>query len=244
MRRRVHWLVLLLALNGCAQRLPAHAWAGPDDALETLRQRAESVRTLQSAARVVLARPDGETVHLDAALIAGFPDHLRLRAWKLGQTVFDLTWTPGGLWVDARREEGTDEQAGLSPTAAEFAAAWSLFDPGFFSAEFASVRAPDAGPIVMIERRPSLDRAGATVLCEVDRATLTPRRYTVLGPSGVSRATLTLDRYQSFDGIVWPTRIEARGPGGSVVVFIDSARFNETLPERAFVPPAGAVKQP
>lgn len=235
---------LLLVLTACARPLPQHVWSGPDEALATLRQRASGIRTLQSSARVILVRPGGETVHLDAALVASFPGRVRLRAWKLGHAVLDLTSTPEGLWLLAPPEkEGRDPEE-LSLTAAGFARAWSLFDPGFFSPPLARVRSPDEGPTLTIERHPDSGPPGATIRCEVDRATLTPRRYTAVDESGTPVSTLTLDQYRDFGGILWPTRIEAVARVGRVVVFAESPRFNEDVAAGAFTPPTGAVKQP
>jgi hypothetical protein len=182
-------------------------------------------------------------VHLDAALVASFPDHLRLRAWKLGHAVFDLTWTPDGLWIAAPPDARSDPQT-LGVTADGIGKAWLLLSPDFFTDRFASIRTPDVGPTFFVERRSGAAGEGAMVICEVDRATLTPRRYTTLDESGTPRATLTLDHYRDFDGTLWPGRIEARGQSGTVTITIDSARFNEPLPEQAFAPPADAVKQP
>ncbi len=244
----------LTLLAGCAAPLPTHAWAGPEEAMEVLRQRAASVRTLQSSARVVLTRADGETVHLDAALVARFPDRLRLRAWKLGRAVFDLTYAPEGLWLATGPEMGAGTE-GLDASTAGFARAWSLFSADFFSPAMATIPRDDGGPTrptFTVERRPDPGRPGEAtavgrgglIVCEVDRATLTPRRYTALDGAGSPRSTLVLDGYRDFDGILWPTRIHADSEGGSVVVWLDSARFNEELPAGAFVPPAGAVKRP
>jgi hypothetical protein len=234
---------LLDLLAACAHSppLPVHTWAGPEEAMSVLRERAAAIHTLQSSARLVLTRPDGQTVHLDAALVAQFPDHLRLRAWKLGQAVFDLTYTPEGLWLLTGRDTG-DKGEGLSVSTAGFARAWSLFTPDFFSAPLAEVLRGD-GPVLLVQRR-SGQGSGGSILCEVDRPTLTPRRYTVLDDTGAARSTLTLDRYRDFDGLLWPTSIQAASESGTVMVFIDSARFNEGLPEAAFNPPVAAVKQP
>jgi hypothetical protein len=236
-------VIALAALAACGRELQVHPWAGPHEALATLRARAEAIRTLQSSARVVLTRPDGDSVHLDAALVASFPDHLRLRAWKFGHAVFDLTWTPGGLWIAAASDARSDP-ATLALTADGFGKAWLLLSPEFFSEPLASVRTPDSGRSFFVERRSDAAGGSATVVCEVDRATLTPRQYTTFDESGTPRATLVLDHYRDFDGTLWPAHIEARGPSGTVAVTIDSAQFNQPLPERAFVPPADAVKQP
>ena len=222
--------------------IPEHTWAGTEDAMNVLRTRAGAIRTLQSSAQVVLTRPDGQSVRLDAALVAEFPDRLRLRAWKLGRAIFDLTRTPDGRWLLTGRDAGEPGE-GLSITTAGFAKAWSLFAPEFFSAPLAEMRPDDGGPVVIGERRA---RPGGlpAIVCEVHRATLTPRRYTVLDDTGASRSTRTLTRYRDFDGILWPASVEATSDTGTVTVLIDSARFNEAPPPAAFVPPAGAVKQP
>jgi outer membrane lipoprotein-sorting protein len=229
-----------MALAACASSPPVTPWNGPDEALAQLQERAARVHTLRASARVILTRPDGDTVHLDSALAAAFPNRLRLRAWKMGHTVFDMTWNPTGLWIAVPDHEGP-APSDLSVPAAGLAQAWLLFSPEFFQRPQASVLTPDRGPSMFVQRTTP---GGPTVICEVDRATLTPRRYTTLDSSGVPRAALILDRYRDVDGIVWPTRIQAHADQGDIAIAIDSAQFNTDLPDDIFVPPPDAAKQP
>ena len=83
---------------------------------------------------ITLTRPDGETVKLDGAIVTRNPGWVRLRAWKLGRAVFDLTLQPAGLWVmtldDPKRSE---QMLPAKVSAAEFVKQWSYFNGGCLS---------------------------------------------------------------------------------------------------------------
>jgi len=234
----------IAALAGCAAPAPTYPWHGPDAALRRLHDNAAAIRSVQATARVVLDRPDGQSVRLDAALVARFPDHLRLRAWKLGQAVFDLTWIPGGLWLATGEHAPHEPDQDLSIPASGFARAWSLFSPDFFTTPLASIESDSGGPTFTVLRRPAPNEPGGVIRCTVERATLRPLLYTALDESGAVRSTLRLDRYRAFSGTFWPGRISAASDRGTVAILIDTAHFTEPLPESAFHPPARAVRQP
>ena len=82
------------------------------------------------------------------------------------------------------------------------------------------------------------------VVCEVDRRTLTPRKYSVLDDRGATRFSLTMDRYRQFGDVVWPMRMVAVSEGGMVEVELREAEVNPELPAAAFTPPRRAEKLP
>ena len=108
---RVFVAALLLAAGGCARKAPPSplpTYAGLDDAaaLKVLAARAEAVKTLSAQCALTLTRPDDQTVQLDGAVVMAPPEKLRLRAWKFGRAVFDLTLTEAGLWVMTPQDAG------------------------------------------------------------------------------------------------------------------------------------------
>jgi hypothetical protein len=169
------------------------------------------------------------------------PDKLRLQAFKFGRTVFDLTLTPDGLWI--KTDEDPDRREKVVPAslnAAAFVREWAWFNGGFFASEGLVVQ--PGGPGTMIIHK-SLDD-GRAIVCDVDRPTLTPRRYRMTDPAGRVRFTLTLEDYRLFNGIAWPTKLTAESEQGTIVVEMREVEINGELPDRAFVPPPRAEKRP
>src|SRR5437773_772620 len=96
--------VVVALLAGCATRekLPPVSFRDERQALDILIRRADTVKTVSSQGLITLQRPDGESVRLDLAMVrAGGAggDRLRLRAWKLGRAVFDLTMNGEDVWL-------------------------------------------------------------------------------------------------------------------------------------------------
>ncbi len=238
------------ATSGCSTPLPAYPWKDHETAQRLMAEHAAELQSVQSEARMILTAADGNSVTLDGAIVAAPPDRFRLRAWKLGHAVLDLTLTPEGVWLkaDENREKGTGAAAGLgSISAGGIVGPWSLLTGGLFDqpcvSRPAQIEIADDGGSTFIFRR-FADRTGATsITCEIDRRTLTTRRCAVLDESGVERAVLTLGDYRNFGGIVFPARIDASGADGTVLILLDDPEFNTPLPPNAFVPPAGAVRQ-
>jgi outer membrane lipoprotein-sorting protein len=226
---------------GCAhEKLPVYPDTEPAAALRLLADRSRSVHAVSSEGSITLTRPDGQSVRLDAALAMRPPDNVRIRAWKFGQAVFDLTLTPGGLWLitpdDSSRKERM-KSAGIS--AGQFARAWSLFNGGFFETQGLWVE--NAGAQLRITRGAAGEMK---IVCIVDRATLTPRRYTMTDPSGENRFELALDRYTQVGTTVWPQRMTAHSQEGDIVIELHDVEINGEIPPGAFTPPRRAEKLP
>ena len=232
-------------LGGCApkpppENLPAYPSMDARSSLRTLAERARQVRSLSGEGLITLTRPDGQSVRLDAAIAMRPPERARIRAWKFGRAVFDLTVTPDGVWVLAPEDPQRREQvrsAGVG--AAQLARTWSVLSGGFF--EQAGLKTEMNGTRLQLRR----DAPGEpTVVCEVDRRTLTPRRYAMLDDRGATRFTLTLDRYQAHGAAVWPTKLVATSAGGVVEVELRQVDVNPDLPPTAFTPPRRAERLP
>lgn len=240
-----HWLplpLLCLIAAGCAttpaENIPRYAWTDDQTAVATLCARAKNVHNLSSECAITLTESYGETVELNGAIVMQPPSALRLRIWKFDQAVFDLTLTPQGLWIESSRG-GSGEDAPPPPSfdASKTARALSLLSGDFFCSGGCSVY-DTGGASFRVER--TID--GQRVVCEIDRATLTPRRYALYDPSGAERFTLTLNRYTVLKGIVFPVSFTAKFDKRVIQIELKDPALNEELNPGAFVPPAKATK--
>jgi len=238
------WLVALmpgLIAAGCTRPLPQYPHLDAAAAMRLMTERSQRVKTLASPCRLILTRNDGQSVQLDGALAAQPPDHLRLRAWKVSQPVFDLTLRPDGLWLYVA--DASDAALGATwndITADRVAGAWAVLTTGFDADDWRVVADNKDTLHLSASEGPSHGR----MECEVSRPALTLRRCDVGDPEGAPRMTLRSDRYRSVNGFVWPARICFDSPRGSITVLLDDPLFNDELPLRAFQPPARAVKKP
>jgi outer membrane lipoprotein-sorting protein len=233
-------LLLLPLTGGCAHQpdLPTYPGLSDSAALKILADRGRSVHTVSGQGSLELTQPDGQSIRLEAAVALRPPDHVRLRAWKFGQAVLDLTITPQGVWIVAPDTGKRKERIRASSArAAEFAKAWSLFTlfdrPGVTTA--------DRGQQTLV-RQTSPGRPA--ILCYVDRPTLTPRRYEIQDDAGKTRFSLDLDHYANLQGIPWPRRMTAVGPNGKIVLDLRDLELNGDIPAGAFTPPPRAQRLP
>jgi hypothetical protein len=236
-------LVVPLAalMAGCAHRepIPRYSWQGPGEALRIMADRATAVRTVSSQADLTLYKPGGDFIRLDAAAAMRIPGYLRLRAWKFGQAVFDLTYTPEGLWLVVPPEmKGRASTQHLN--ARQLARAWPLMTGEFFTHRDLKVEGGGGSKFKVIEPQ----EEGAKLVCEVDRDTLTPRRYTVVDSAGKQRFELLLTDYRGVGETVWPQRITATSGTGKILIVFHDVEVNAELPPATFTPPRRAEKQP
>lgn len=234
---------LFVASAGCAPRrepgVPAYRWVDEQTALADLRARAAAVRTVSTECAITLERPDGQNVQLDGALVTAKPDRVRLRAWKFNRAVFDLTLNDDGLWVMTMDDPKRRKQVlPASVSAAQFVRQWSYLTGGLFE-EPGLVTRVDGGTLFVTRR--SEDDDNDVLTCEVDRATLTPRRYVF--DSSAERFELRMERYRDINGVAWPTRLVAGSGSGRVIVDQRNVEINGELAENAFIPPRRAEKR-
>ncbi|HET6247442.1 MAG TPA: hypothetical protein VFE47_07095 [Tepidisphaeraceae bacterium] len=248
---RVSHFLLVLSIAawgaGCAtpapapaEHLPGYQWIDAPTALHALCERAGKVQSVSAEADLTLTRPNGDSVRLDSVIVMRLPDAVRMRAWKFGQAVFDLTSTSDGLWIEAPPDP--DRRGKMMPaslSAAKMARAWSILSGEFFCAPDA--RIVEAGPTVLRVERVI---QGQRVVCDVQRATLMPRRYSVFDSAGVERFTLCLDRYEMLGDIPWPVMLTAHSEGGTIDIMLKDPELNAELAPNAFVPPRKAEKVP
>ena len=239
--------VLLAIAGGCApppraESLPPYHWADDATALHDLSQRAHAVKTVSAAALLTLTRPDGQSVRLDGAIAMALPERsVRLRAWKLGQAVFDLTLTPDGLWIEMPHDASRKQQvAPASFSASQLARALSIFGGEVFDGS--DVQVVDRGRPQFEVRKPL--EGGRTMTADVDRASLVVRQYRLTDRSGARQFTLTPRRYAMINGLLWPQRLVAQSETGTITVDLRDIELNGGLPPAAFVPPHGAERVP
>jgi hypothetical protein len=272
-------LGLALLPGACAgppPALPTYPLLAGDSALRIIAQRQARVESLSASCDLLLTKPateasgTGRSISLDAILLAQpSAGRLRLRAWKLGRTVLDVTVDQGVAWVlDSQQDQpSSDQQPSTSTTpastaqvtAAQVRAALDLLGPGFFQAARV-IDAPTAlGPVAqgaLFAQGPALGRPDA--LCEIDLATLTVRRFALIDGAGQLQAELVLRDYALVApqgspapdaaasltvSIPIPTRITVRSAsGGTIDVRLSEPELNAPLALGAFTPPARAQR--
>ena len=133
-------------------------------------------------------------MRLDAAYVLAPPDRARVRAWKFGRAVFDLTRTADGdLFLFLPR--GDDRADELTASAGQFGAAigeWLRLLSGDLAGPGATATA-DGDRIIV--RRPA-GQGGLSLRVTIDRPTLTPRLYEAVDDGGRVRFRLLLSEYR------------------------------------------------
>jgi len=239
----VFCLITLVIVAGCRQQpppeaLPTYDWVDEPTALQVLADRGRAIRTTSAEVAVTLTRLDGQNVQFDGAMVTRPPDALRLQTFKLGRTVFDLTLNESGMYVKTMDDPSRqDKVIPASRSAARFAREWAMFTGGLFEQPDLEVSSSSSQ---MIVRRMLED--GRTIICLVDRATLTPRHYGLLDAGGTERFTLDVSAYRTFNGILHPTRLLARSEQGTIDIEIRDMEINIEPSPRAFEPPRDAQK--
>jgi hypothetical protein len=249
MKARLLLLVVAL-LAGCASSSRPDAkvpWVSWDhtrvDGLRILRQRAAAVKTVSAVGDLTMTRPNGQSVRLDLAMVSRKPGDLRLRAWKLGRAVFDLTLTPDGLWLFTPDDKSLKDQAhagGLD--AAKLARSWRLFNGGFFDSD--DIEWSDGYQVQWLRRMVD----GMEIICMVRTGTLVPHTYDIYQPTDAkirhSEFTLVLSDYRMIADVPYPFQYEARSRSGTIKINLREVELNSELPQGAFVAPKRAEKLP
>jgi len=225
---------------GCRASLPTYPLMEPEESLRIIAERLDGVKTIQSSATVEFADAAGESVRVDAALAAELPDRLRLRAWKFDRAVFDATLNGEGLWLLPRESEQAAARAEDSAKAAEgVRRALSLMGPGFYQTATVEQSRTNARDLVVIG-----EAGGETLICVIERATLTPRRFEGGGDVASEAFLIELDGYREIGTIVWPTTWSVEYPRGRVSIRMHDVTLNDELASGAFNPPRRAVRRP
>ena len=238
--KRLHALLLIAALAGCTHRptenIPPVQWRDHREALDILARRAEAVRTMTAQGLITLVRPDGESVRFDLVMVRDAERGVRLRAWKLGRAVFDLTMTrDGSVWLLTPDDPALKQKvrdAGVS--ARKVVETWDTLNGSLF-------RARDGQ---LTEDRDGLIYRRGEIVCRVDRQTLVPRRYELRDDRDRVRFTLDLSDYREIAGQPFPHRYGATSDDGKVLIALRDVELNSELAPNALAPPKRAEKLP
>lgn len=245
---RFFWgtMLSLWACAGCAQSIPRISWEGPVQAMNIMSQRDRSIRSFSTTGRLRLLSKEGQ-IEFTTAIVAKPPSHLRMRAWKFSQAIFDITMNADGLFVWTKKGNASDGGNAATRSQVERLTHESLIQaasllPGFCHyADWEFVNVDDR--TLLIQEKASHPQSGR-LRCGIDKSTLTRTRCEYWDGQGESRQTLLFDQYRSFGDIVWPMHLEGSGEAGSFELVFDRVELNTDLPQRAFSPPRRAVKQP
>jgi hypothetical protein len=220
-------LSLLLLAAGCArQQIPTYQAMSLEEARPILRRHTPEALAIQG--QLTLSEPK-QGITLDAAMVVRQPSELRLRAWKFGQAVFDLTVRPDGVYAYSARKE-VDPDA-LKQIAGSISSWIGLLAP----------LPPDAKPSRETGGEWLFDRqiAGARVVTHVDRQTLVAKRHEIFDGE-TRRATIDLSRYVMRAEVPWPDEVVVR-EGNRTIRLRTSSLKTEAAP-RAFEPPRRAER--
>ena len=261
-----------LLAAACAPAMREATWnlegMSVEDALARLAERSREVEALAGEGRLTLVDGEGESTVLRVALAARRPDHLRLRAFKLGQAVLDLTVRPDGtwLWIADRAE---DARGALLPeqeeTPAEGEAAQSFdarrLGPWLWAALWPRFREEVPAPSVMV--LPSSYYAlhssaeglvdvggfdGLSLEWILDPWTAEVRTLRFFEPSRLRPERVRLERYrEDAAGRSWPQRMVITAPAGEIRLELESVDLYadpKELAPRAFEPPSRAGRWP
>ncbi len=249
------WPVLLLIaalLPGCttpAPPLPTVEWDTLEDARQILIDRQAAIESVQAQLKLKLTSPppENETNTLDAALVIQGDDHFRLRAWKLNQTIFDLTATPDGTFIVANEEmkkRAPNAEQDLGQLADQLGA--MLRGPDYAKASFGGgVRSEVYGAITEPITHPSgfheLFVEWGEAYTQIESETLVPHCFAVRADSGQSQIVIK-PSYQKFGQLYWYRQVTATGDFGNVEMTFRDVELNGELNPRAFKPPRRAVR--
>lgn len=225
-----HTFPVVLALGtfaGCAKPpLPTYPPLSLDDARPIIAQRTPNAFTLSGQLRL---QDNSRSIQLDAALVVQQPDRLRLRAWKFGQAVFDLTIRPDGVYVFSGRKE---MNVSALRQIADSVNSW-LALLGSIPAD-AQLHHQTRDEWVF-ERQ----IGPARVLTYLDRPTLVVVRHEIFDQQ-TRRAMIELSNYALNGDTPWPGRIVISESRRRIEVRTASVRFDAA--PAAFEPPKRAER--
>lgn len=224
------------ALCGCGTPLPTYPDTVSDgEGLAIIAQRLESVRTIRSTASLALTSSSGDSIRLEAVMVMRSPGIARLRAWKFGTSVLDLAITPGGAWLYVAERDGSADADSLDSSVSGVRPVLDMLSGAYFRG--ATPLPAESSSATLVATGPGWEES--SVRCEIDRRTLTPRRFEF--PRGHE---MTMGRYTLLDGTAWPSEISFTGSSGSVRIRFDGVELNPELPESVFEPSPRARRIP
>lgn len=241
MRLPASLLLVLLStftVTACApkkQQLPAVQWKTEREAIEILRSRAAAVRTVSAQGLITLERPDGESVRFDLAMVREGDDRVRLRAWKLGRAVFDLTMNGDGVWLLTPDDASLKQRVRSAGAGArQLVESWRTFNGDLFGAAGGEI----------IDNGRTLTYRAQNITCEIDRRSLTPTRYLMTDDRGREQFRFELSDYRDPGGTPFAHRYVATSADGRILIALREVELNTELAPDAFRPPRRAERLP
>lgn len=234
-------LVIACAVNGCVTGPPLPTYQAMNDAesLAVIADRQAAIRSVSAECDVDLIDARNQRVSLDGVLVAEPPGRVRLRAWKFGHAVFDLTLKEGKGWVVVPDEGPAAGKMDFDKMPAQRVAdVLDLLGAKYFR----SARTIGGDSATLNVRGSALGRDDVT--CEIERRTLTPRRFVVGEEGGQLSSELILDKYALVGSVVWPMRMRLKSPSGEIVLVVREIELNGEVPPGAFEPPQRAKALP
>jgi hypothetical protein len=219
--------LLLLSIVGCARpQIPNYPAMSYDDARPILRGHMPETLTVQG--QLTLSEPK-QSIQLDAAMVIRQPSEMRLRAWKFGQAVFDLTVRPDGVYAYSGRKEVDPES--LKRIAGSITSWLQLLAP----------LSPDAIPKETTQDEWVFERqiAEARVLTHVDRRTLVVTRHEMFDGQA-RRASIELSKYVLRGSVPWPGQIVVSE--GKRQIKLNTSSLRTDVAPKAFEPPRRAER--
>jgi outer membrane lipoprotein-sorting protein len=238
--RALCWVCSSVLIVGCAgapkESIPTYPLMDVQQSLAAMQQRNEGVESITGEGTVTMFDAKGGSVRLDAAFAFALPNATRIRAYKFGQAVLDLTVKSEEVWLYLPRQDGRAQDVRkASRSVAGAVELWLQLLGG--GAAFGSWDTAGNKFIITDPR----DRT--TMRLEIDRRTLTFRRCAMFGDEESEQFTLDLDRYRQVGNTVWPGRIKATSASGTILIEMRDVELN-AAPPAAFQPPPRAERLP
>lgn len=241
----------LTGLAGCGftppavAPLPAVAWDDLEDARRILIERQAAVQNVQAECKFRITPPGESTQSLDGAIVMEGDQRLRLRTWKLNQTIFDLTVNAEGVWIVASGEmkkRAPEAESDLANLASQLNKL--LQGPDFSEARLLGGIRGDYGKPDPVDHESGFHNLFAEwghTYSEIDASTLIPD-YFAFRKEPPEDQIVVKPKYQQHGSILWYRAIQTTGPFGTIEITFRNVELNGELNPRAFKPPRRAVK--
>ena len=230
-------IISILFIVGCGnESIPNYPHMPSSDEMKIVNDRNDKIKTITASGLITLTKPDGDSVRLDTAVVLLPPEQARIRSWKFGRAIFDMTLADHAVWIVAPKDDHRREQfMAAGSNTGKLTHQW-LNLLTHFQDDQTTVDETDTHFILRKKER------GLLLTCMIDRKTLAARSYTLTDSKGETRFSLLLSKYRQIGELIWPCRIEAKGPTGQIQIDLDDVELNSPVEPTAFTPPARAEK--
>ena len=232
-------LVIAMLIGGCGTVLPTYPSMGPRDAWPIVSQSASSIRAVLAEADTTLTGDDGTSVRLDVALVMAPPDRVRLRAWKVGHMVLDVTSDGGVVWIDAPEGPAGRSVVDTLGVAPADLVHGLLLIPGWPMGD----KEPDDAERRTDQYVYQMASPWGQLICEVDVRTLVVRRWRINSETGGGHS-LALSGHRLVGRVPWPDVAVLRDGPRSVRLRFRHVQLDETPDDQVFEAPQGARRLP